>query len=58
MVVLSMNHTVVAKSPAPFGKMRGNDDTDVHEALAGQASVREAFLGWLVKGCNWKRVSG
>jgi hypothetical protein len=53
-----MNHTVVAKSPAPFGKMRGNDDTDVHEALAGQASVREAFLGWLVKGCNWKRVSG
>jgi CRISPR-associated protein Cmr1 len=58
MVVLTMNRTVVAKSPAPFGKMRGNNDKDVHEALVDKASVREAFLGWLVTGCNWKRVSG
>lgn len=57
-IVLTIRKEIVPNSAAPFGAMRGAGDTDVHEALVGNSSVRDAFLGWLVRDCQWKRVSG
>jgi len=56
--VLVMNKHVVSGSAAPFERMRGDGDTDLHDALKDKSSVRQAFLDWLVKDCRWQRVNG
>lgn len=38
-----------AKSAAPFDRLVAPEDTPAFKALAGKASLREAFLNWLVK---------
>ena len=55
-VVLVMQKQVVPRSDAAFETMHGTGDKILHPALIGHASVREAFLDWLVSECRWQRV--
>ena len=57
-VVLKMQNGVLPRSAAPFEAMHGAGDQPLLAALAGKATVREAFLDWLVADCRWDKVSG
>lgn len=57
-VVLVMEKNVVPRSAAPFGAMHGGGDHPLLAALVGKATVREAFLDWLVADCRWTKVHG